>query len=204
MATHGSEMVSAGNKGLMMVFRSMFIVFTMALLCPMAALSSSDRLVDSNDYKDKDFHKGCITDYSDMVKGDDIDWVWTSPGKQLAQYRLKVGNVENKSDMRSKSLMETTKTTFKDAFTDMDVKGETGTLTADLCIYEVQDYNPGKAWIPFVGGRQMQAGIGIEVILRDGNNKTIAKIRNFSRRGMQPEAALEESAGEFVKYIRKH
>jgi hypothetical protein len=116
---------------------------------------------------------------------------------------VKVGNVENKSDMRSKILMDAAKTTFKDAFADMDVKGDRGTLTADLCIYEVQDYSPAKAWIPFAGGHQMQAGIGIEMVLRDGS-KTIAKFRHFSRRGMQPEAALEESAGDYTKYIRKH
>ena len=204
MAIHGSKIVSAGNKGLMPVFRSMSLVFMMILICPLAALCSSDRFVDSSDYKDKDFHKGFITDYSDMVKGDDIDWVWTSPEQKLAQYRLKVGNVENKSDVRSKSLMETAKATFKDAFADMDIKGEKGTLTADLCIYEVQNYSPGKAWIPFAGGHQMQAGIGIEMVLRDANNKTIAKFRHFARRGMQPEAALEETAGDLTKYIRRH
>lgn len=84
------------------VFISCFcLILGTALLIPSAALCSEKRLIDDNEYKDKDFHKGIITDYTDMVKGDDLDWVWVKPGENLSQYKIKVGTIENKSDMHS-------------------------------------------------------------------------------------------------------
>jgi hypothetical protein len=170
----------------------------------MTGLCSQDRFVDSNEYKDKDLHRGNINDYTDMVKGDDIDWVSANAAQDLAQYKIMLGKVENKSDKHSKALVEAVKSTFKSAFEDMDSKGNKGTLTAELCIFETQDFSPGKAWIPFVGGHQMQAGIGIEMILVDANNKTVAKFRHFARRGAALETAAEEAAGDLTKYIGKH
>ncbi len=94
-----------GNKMWTKGFVSLFcLIFAMAVLIPSMALSSSDRLVDDKEYKDKDFHKGIITDYTDMVKGDEVDWVWVKPGENLSQYQIKLGTIENKSDMFSKSL----------------------------------------------------------------------------------------------------
>ena len=147
------------------------LIFSLAVIIPSVALSGSDRLIDDKEYQDKDFHKGIIADYTDMVKGDDVDWIWVKSGENLSQYKIKVGTIENKSDMRSKSLSDSVKKKFIDYFSDYDTKGSKGTLTADLCITEVQEYSPAKAWIPFAGGRLMQAGIGIEMILRDQNNR---------------------------------
>ena len=204
MTTYGSKMASAGNKWRTAICRCLCLAVVMALLSPMTGLCSPDRFVDSNEYKDKDFHKGNIKDYSDMVKGDDIDWVSANAAQNLAQYNVKLGKVENKSDTHSKALVEAVKSTFKSAFDDRESKGSKGTLTAELCIFETQDYNPGKAWIPFVGGHQMQAGIGIEVLLVDANNRTVAKFRHFARRGVAIESAAEEAAGDLTKYINKH
>ncbi len=177
---------------------------SMAVLIPSMALSSSDRLVDDKEYKDKDFHKGIITDYSDMVKGDDVDWVWVKPGEKLSQYKIKVGTLENKSDMRSKSLSDSVKRIFADYFSDYESKGSKGTLTAELCITEVQEYSQGKSCIPFTGGRLAQAGIGIEMVLRDSRNEIIAKLRHFDRRGSDVRGAAEDVASHMVQYISKH
>ncbi|TWJ11121.1 hypothetical protein [Geobacter argillaceus] len=183
------------------LFGSFFALIFIAL--PGISQASPKRLVDSSDYKDKDFQKGVITDYADMIEGDDIDWVWIKPEAKLAQYKLKVGKTENKSEIRSKSLVDQVKSTFKDSFADMDAKSDKG-LTADVCIYEAQNMSMGKAWIPFVGVHQMQAGIGIEMVLHDENDKPVAKFRHFARKGMQLEAAVQEAAGDLMKYIAKH
>jgi hypothetical protein len=173
------------------------------MLFPVPAFPRADRLVDDNEYKDKDFHKGIITDYNDMVKGDDIDWVWVKDGVKLGNYKVKVESIENKSDSRNKSFVQTVRSLFEDYF-GSETKGTAGTLAADLCITEVQNFSPGKAWIPFAGGHQMQAGMGIEVVLRDANKNIVAKIRHFAREGTEVKQAAEEVASDVAKYIRKH
>ena len=180
------------------------IFFLAILMIPVVAFSSPKKLVDDNDYTDKDFRKCSISDYSDMVDGDDIKWVWTDPAVKLSGYKIKEGKVENKSAMRSKSMVETVKNVFRDTFADMEAKGGKGTLTADICIYEAENFSGGKAWIPFVGGHEMQAGVGVEVILRDAKNRVVGKFRHSAREGVQIENAAQEVVGDLMKYIGDH
>ncbi len=174
------------------------------LAIPMAALAGDERLVDSKDYKDKDFHKGIITDYSDMVKGDEVEWLWVEKGVDLADYKISVEGIANKSDERSRSMVEDVEHTFKATFDDMDVKKPKGTLKASLGIYEAEPFNPGKAWIPFVGGHQMQAGIGVEMVLTDSGGKVVAKLRDFEREGARIEEAAQEVANHYSKFVARH
>ena len=194
----------AGEFNGLSILKGIFLIVTIITIFPISAFCSSDRFVDSDDYKDKGFTKCIITDYSDLVKGEDIDWAWISPSQQLSKYAIKVGTAENKSDHRSKSLVEKLISTFKDSFEDRGAKEGNGTLTANLCIYEVQEFSPGKAWIPFVGGHQMQAGVGVEMVLVDQDGKTVGKFRDFARRGSMVEAAVEAVAEDMTKYVNKH
>ncbi len=191
-------------KGTGKYFRRISSIVAAALMVSATAVSASDKLVDSSDYSDKDFNKCIITDYSDMVDGDDIQWVWTDPTVKLSQYNLKVGKVENKSKIRSKSLVGAVKSTFEETFADRDSKGESGTLTADICIYEAEHFSAGKAWIPFVGGHEMQAGMGVEMILRNGSKKTVAKFRHSAREGAEIDAATQEVANDLLEYLSDH
>jgi hypothetical protein len=192
------------NGGLKGASWSITIFMAIILLMPAAALCSPKKLVDDSEYSDKEFRKCIIKDYADMVDGDDIRWVWTDPNVKLAAYRIKEGKVENKSEMRSRSMLETVKTVFKDTFADMAAKGEKGTLTADICVYEAENFSGGKAWIPFVGAHQMQAGLGVEMVLRDAKNRTVGKFRHSAREGAQIENAAQEVAGDLMKYIGDH
>jgi hypothetical protein len=180
------------------------IFFLAILMIPAVAFSSPKKLVDDNDYTDKDFRKCNISDYSNMVDGDEIKWVWTDPAVKLAGYKIKEGKVENKSEMRSKSMVETVKKVFRDIFADVEAKGEKGTLTADICIFEAENFSGGKAWIPFVGGHEMQAGVGVEMVLRDAKNRAVGKFRHSAREGVQIENAAQEVAGDLMKYIGNH
>ena len=178
------------------------LVFAAVMIFPMAAFCEPERLVNSSDYKDKDFRKGCISDYGDMVKGDDIDWVWVSPGITLGGHKLNIARFENKSDgLRSSQEVEI-KSIFREFFGK--IKGDKGTLTADMCIYEVQKFSAGKAWIPFAGVHQMQTGVGVELKLKDKGGKTIAKFRHFAREGARVEDAAQEVAEDLKKYIADH
>jgi hypothetical protein len=195
---------SPGNACRKIVLQCIIIAILSVLLFPVGAMCSPKRLVESSDYSDKGFRKGIITNYTDMVEGDDIGWIWINPAEKLAQYKLKVGKTENKSEIRSKSMVESVKNIFRDTFADTEPKGNKGTLIADLCIYEAENFSAGKAWIPFVGGHQMQAGIGIEMVLHDARNRTVAKFRHSAREGVQIEAAAQEVAGDLMKYIADH
>ncbi|HUL00482.1 MAG TPA: hypothetical protein VLX29_06450 [Nitrospirota bacterium] len=195
-----SDMLINGKSMYKLFMRVFFIVFVVAILFPSSALPrSADRLVDDDEYKDKDFHRGIISDYTDMVKGNDVNWIWIKPGERLSDYKVKVGSMENKSDMRSRAFADSVKSIFEDYFAA--TKGTKGTLTADLCITEVQEFSPGKAWIPFAGGHQMQAGVGMEAVLRDQNNNIVAKIRDFERRGSDLKEAAEDVASHMSKEI---
>ena len=183
------------------IIRRICLVTLVSMLFPLSAICGSEKLVDSKDYKDKDFQKGCITDYKDLEKGDRIDWVWVNSGVTLADYKLTIDKFENVTDDIKNSQVEDVKSVFKEFLGKL--KGNKGTLTASMCIYEVQKFSPGKAWIPYAGGHMMQAGLGVEVILSD-KGKTVAKIRHYARQGSRHEDAAEETASDLKKYISKH
>ena len=178
------------------------VILVVTFLClPGAAFSSPKKLVDDSEYSDKDFVKGCISDYSDMVKGDDLDWVWISPGTVLANYKVTLGKFENKSDELRNSQVAGVRNIYKEVLEKTRGKD---VLTANICVYEFQKFSAGKAWIPFAGGHQMQAGMGIEVILKDRKGKTVAKIRDMARNGAQAEDAADESATNLKKFLNSH
>lgn len=174
----------------------------MFLVLPLDALSGSELLVDSKEYKDKDFIKGCISDYSDLVEGNDVNWVWIAPGVKLADYGVTIGKFENKSDELRSSQVSEVKSIFKEFLGKL--KGGKGSLTADVCIYEVQKFSQAKAWIPFSGGHQMQAGVGAEAIVKGSGGKTVAKFRHFAREGGRIEDAAQEVAEDLMKYMKKN
>lgn len=175
----------------------------MALLIPLTAFCSADKFIDSDDYKDKNFKQCIISDYTDLIEGDDIEWEWVAPDTKLAEYKLNLRKVENKSEKEKKSVTEMVKSTFQKAL--MDAKtGKGQPLNIDICIYETQDYSPGKVWIPFSGGHQAQAGIGVEMVLSDKNNKAVAKFRHFTREGIRIEDAAVEAAEDLFEYVEKH
>ena len=200
MFKNASEMLFNYKKWYKSLFRLLFLAIVIAVLLPSSALPrSADRLVDDDEYKDKDFHRGIITDYSDMAKGNDVNWVWVNPGEKLGDYKVKVVSIENKSDTRSRVFADSVKSIFEDYFDGL--KGTKGPLTAELCITETQEYSPGKAFIPFAGGHQAQAGVGMEAVLRDQNNNIVAKLRDFERRGADLKQAAEDVASHMSKEI---
>jgi len=99
--------------------------------------------------------------------------------------------------------VEEVKSIYKEIFSKLKGSGA-GVLTADICIYEFQKFSAGKAWIPFAGGHQMQAGMGVEIILRNREGAVVAKIRDMARSGMNPTDAADESASNIRKHLEKH
>lgn len=166
------------------------------------AKSDSKLFIDSDDYKSKDFKKGILNDYRDLQKGDDVEWVWIDKGVSLGDHAVAIQSFEDGTADLTKSQLKGIKEVFVEYMEKL--KGKKGALKADISIYEIQKYAPGKAWIPFVGGHQMQAGIGVEMLVTDKSGKTVAKFRHFAREGMAVEAAAQEAAEDLYKYISKH
>ena len=193
---------SGGNVNCKVKYWGCFLFVILTMLFPFAAFCSPERLVESSDYK-KDFVKGCISDYTDMAKGDDLDWVWISPGSTLSRYKITIGKFENMSDELRSSQVEEVKATYREILSKIKGNGK-DVLTADFCVYDYQKFSAGKAWIPFVGGHQMQAGMGVEVILRDSAGKTVAKIRDMARNGSTAVDAADESASNLKKFLGNH
>lgn len=184
--------------------RAVRIVSTLFMLLALAPYSvfAADRFTDSDEYKEKDFKKGIFADYKDLEKGKEIDWVWVEKGLSLSDYKVSIESFEDRSDELSKAQLAGFKAIFKDSLERL--KGSKGSLKADFNIYEVQKFSPGKAWIPFAGGHQMQAGVGVEILLKDKGGKVVAKIRNFSRNGTTYEDAAQEAANDLRKYLSKN
>jgi len=184
------------------VFKSAvyMIVFCLAMLHSVQnGFCGKDRFVETDEYKGKEFHKGCIADYKSLVEGDDLKWVWVAQDSKIGEHSLIVTSFKDLSgELRKSQLSE-----VKEMFTEIlgKIKGGKATLKAEICIYEVQKFSQGKAWIPFAGGHQMQAGVGAELILRDGN-KVVALIRHFAREGVRVEDAAQEVADDMKKFLK--
>ncbi len=192
-----TELLTVFSKYFTLAF--ILVVFSSSALL---AGSRSDYFVDSDDFKDKNFKKGILSDYKDLKKGNDIDWVWIEKGVSLSDYKVSINSFEDGTDELSKGQLGTIKEVFKE-FLDK-LKGKSGTLNAEFNVYETQKYSPGKAWIPFAGGHQMQAGVGVEVLLKDKTDRVVAKIRHFARQGVAVESAAQETAEDLKKFISKN
>jgi hypothetical protein len=174
-----------------------------ALLMPALGLCGSDKFIDSKDYKDKGFRKCIISDYSVLTEGKGIDWAWKKSDVKLSDYKISIDSLENKAEKKKASETKAVTNAFKDALSDADGAKKTKTLVADVCIYEIDEFSYGKAWIPFAGRYQMQEGVGVEMILKD-KGQTVAVLRDFSRSGERIEDAAKKVAENLTEFITKN
>ena len=124
------------------------LLFAFSVVVAPAAYAKKGKLVDSDEYKDDDFEKGCIEDYSDMVEGDGVEWTYVTPGVKLKDFSYDV-NWKNKSDVGAKSMMRAVEENWDEMASDR-LGGKKGTLTGEGCVdYVVTDL----ALLHFVDGR---------------------------------------------------
>ena len=163
-----------------------------------------DRLVDSDEYKEGEFEKGIIEDYSDMVEGDGVEWVYLSEGLKLSSYKIDLGEFKNVSSITNSDMIEALEEGFPNAFRRIGLKGSAGTLKAESAVYWAERASQGKKWIPYAGGHLAQAGVGLEMVLRDSSGKVVAKLRHSTRQGEQLDEAAEEIVDDIADFIRKN
>lgn len=163
-----------------------------------------DKLVDTRDYKSKDFEKGIIEDYSDMVEGDGVEWFYLADGVKLSDYKIKVGKFKNMSEITSKSMQETLAESLPEALERAGAKGSKGTLTTENAIYWAERASAGKKWIPYAGFHVGQAGVGVEMVFKDSSGKIVAKVRHSGRQGESVDEAAEEIADDIANWVREN
>ncbi|MEO8216294.1 MAG: hypothetical protein ABI718_04355 [Acidobacteriota bacterium] len=193
------------------MFRKLTLLTAVALIASTVTVQqmfgkgkSSNRFVDTDDYKKGEYDKGVIEDYSNLVEGDGVEWVYVAPGIHLADYKVKVGTFKNKSDVTSNSMMKSFEQTLSESLERKGSKGAKGTLSAEGAVYWAERSSQGKRWIPYAGGHLAQAGVGAEVILRDAKGDIVAEFRHSGREGDRLESAAEEVADDIAGYISDH
>ncbi len=184
------------------VLLSLSVVLLLQVASAPEAFARGDRLVDTDEFKQGEV-KGIIGDYTGMVEGDGLDWVWVDPSVKLSDYKIRINSVKNISEVSSKSIGLTLEETFESAM-DRRGKGTKGTLTSETAVYWAERASQGKKWIPYAGGHLAQAGVGVEVILRDSKGKIVAKIRHAGRQGEKVDEAAEEVADDLASYFTEH
>lgn len=180
---------------------SKWFLWTM-LIALISSANAEDRFVDSDDYKEPGFKKCFINDYSRLVEGDDVDWVWVANGVKLSQHKVALTSVIGKTKEAKRSDKKALEIALKDEIQDMDVHGGS-TLKMSACIFDVDDANFGKRFIPFAGGHLAQAGLGVEIILKDGG-RTVAMLRHYAREGNAKEDVSEEVAEDIIEFIEEN
>jgi hypothetical protein len=187
-------------------FAAVIALLAVSAMPAFAARGGKSKFVDSDDYKDKDeFRSAIIEDYTGMVEGDGIEWVWVADGVKLSDYKIVLdGKFSNKSEINDKAMVSTLNDGFDDGVNRQNDKKTKGTLKAQGGIYWAERANRGKMWIPYAGGHLAQAGVGIELILTDASGKTVAKIRHSGRQGDKPEEAAEELLDDLSAFVAEH
>ena len=203
----GTLSSSANAKERSLIMRFLAVLLLVGFVnAATAACAEPERFLDSDEAKEKSFRQGCaITDYSDMVSGEDIEWVWGRPSAGVgAPGALEIKQVRNNSDVTDPEIAGKVEKDLRAAFERIGKSIGKGGLVATACVYWMQRFNSARAMVPFAGMHLMQAGIGIEVSVADASGKVLAKVRHSGREGKDPAEAAAAVADRIVNYLRDH
>ena len=151
----------------------------------------------------KKYGRGIITDYGDMKASDTVEWYWVAPGVKLSEHRYKVASAENLTVLHDTKLMEALGDALPKSLERAAAKSESApVLTVDAAIYWLQRANRAKWFIPYAGLHLAQAGVGLEVVIRNDAGEVVAKMRHSGREGDHLDAALVELIDEVAGFVR--
>lgn len=183
-----------------MCFRVAPWLLTAATILAVPAAAASGVPADELD----EYGRGIISDYSDMAPTDALEWAWKRPGLRLSDHRIEVAKFANKTKLHDRGLIATLNEAPQEALDGLGnpAAGSAPVLTADGALYWAERANKAKTWIPFGGAHMAQAGVGIELVLRDASGGVVAKIRHSGREGDDLEDAANEVLDEVIDYLR--
>lgn len=149
------------------------------------------------------YGKGIITDYSDMKSSDTIEWYWVAPDAKLKEHRYKVASAENLTVLHDTKLMEALEDALPKSLERAGARNESAPVyTVDAAIYWAQRANRSKWFIPYAGLHLAQAGVGIEVVIKNEAGEVVAKMRHSGREGDKLDDAAVELIDEIAGFVR--
>ena len=156
----------------------------LALATPLFAQS----LADSDEFRNKkSFKSAVIKDYSNMTRGDGVDWSWVRPGQRVRDFNIVIRDFKNVAGAPPRVVAELNK--LNSEFTGHQ-KRDRATLTVETGIYK------------YVPKGQRGAGIGVELVYRDRRKWQIAKVRHFIKG--DPVDAAEDMVDVLEEWTDDH
>jgi len=176
------------------------IVVFILLLWSVSAFSA-DVLTKDRDFMDPDEGVwGFIPDYTDMIEGDDVDWIWTKPGVNLTQYKtVEVPEFEN--------LWKETDVTAQDLLTRNMKDGLSRRLgltvvdkNADITVKGAMvDYFLGntaaRIWVGYGAGEPL---VEVEIYVVDNKTKEIISKVRHQAIDSTIESAIAETVSDII------
>jgi hypothetical protein len=182
----------------MNVLRSAFVLVLIALVGSVGAAG-----VDSQHLKK--YGSGIITDYSDMRSGSGVEWAWTAPGVRLADHRFEVKSVENLTDIHDRRMMSELEDALPGSLQRVGAKDSgAAVLHVEAAVYWAQRANRSKWFIPYAGLHLAQAGVGLELVVKNAAGEIVAKIRHSGREGDKLEDAAAELIDDITAFFRNN
>jgi hypothetical protein len=179
-----------------MLRKSLVIAFVMAAF----SIATHAAGVDKDNLKE--YGRGIIKDYSDMNSGDGVEWLWQRPGLRLSEHRFELKTFENLTAVTDADMEETFRKGIPRTLEGAGSKDSTAPLLlVEGAIYWAQRANKSKRFIPIAGGHLAQAGVGIELVIRDDKGDIVCKIRHSGREGSQLKNAAEELIDEISRFV---
>lgn len=149
-----------------------------------------------------EYGHGIITNYTDLDEGEVIEWIWIAPGVQLSTYRFELGDVENLTLLVDEDMDQILHSGFPKVLQRAGSRDDAAPmLHIDAAVFWAERANRSKWWVPYAGGHLAQAGVGIEMIFRDGAGNVVAKMRHSGREGDELGSATQELVDEIAGFI---
>jgi hypothetical protein len=162
-------------------------------LIALPAFAKKDVLTEDSDFREADEVWDFIPDYTGMIEGDDVDWIWMKPGLDLSKYKtVVVPMFENRSrmiDVNAQDLLTDNMIQAMNRFGARTVE-KGGEITVYGCMV---DYSPGSGsaefWVGYGVGNPF---IEVEIYVVDNSTgEIITKVRHQAMDSTIPSAAAE-------------
>jgi hypothetical protein len=148
------------------------------------AFSAANVLTEDSDFKNPERGAwGFIPDYTGMIEGDSVDWIWTKPGVNLSQYKTvqvpEFENISNQTDITAQDLLTRN---MKDGLSrrlGLKVVDKNADITVKGAMVDYFSGNTAtRVWVGFGAGEPFTE---VEIYVVDNKTKEIiSKVRNQS------------------------
>lgn len=169
---------------------SLLLIISLMVL---PAYAKKDVLMEDSDFREADEVWDFIPDYTGMIEGDNVNWIWSKPGLDLSKYKtVTVPMFENRSRMIDVNAQELLTDSMYQAMNRFGVRTveKGGEITVYGCM---MDYSPGSGsaefWIGYGAGNPF---IEVEIYVVDNSTgEIISKVRHQAMDNTIPSVASE-------------